>query len=164
MNYFEQSDKITEGIRKSFRSADAKMANRICYGYTAQPNGELAINENEAAVVQWIFGRYLTGDSFGKIAAGLEKMGIPSPTGKAKWNREAISKLLSNEKYVGSVLLQKTMSFVGMQMKNEGRLDRTLIQNHHSAIISVEDFRRVQEMKIERSKAPAEENSMTMSY
>lgn len=55
-NYFEQSDKITEGLRTSFRSADAKMANRLCYGYAANPNGELVINENEAAVVQWIFG------------------------------------------------------------------------------------------------------------
>lgn len=71
---------------------------------------------------------------------------------------------MSNEKYVGSVLLQKTMSFVGMQMKNEGQLDRVLIQNHHAAIISVEDFQRVQEMKIERSKAQTQEISKTMSY
>lgn len=97
MNYFEQSEKITEGLRKSFQSGDSKMANRVCYGYTVQPDGELAINEAEAKIVRWIFSRYLAGDSFGKISAGLEKHGVLSPTGKAKWNRETISKLLSNE-------------------------------------------------------------------
>lgn len=140
------------------------MANRVCYGYADQPDSELVINKNEAAVVQWIFDRYLVGDSFGKIATGLEKQGVLSPTGKAQWNREAISKLLSNEKYVGSVLLQKSMSFAGIQMKNEGELAQMLIQNHHSAIISVEDFQRVQEMKMERSKAQTQEISMIMSY
>ncbi|MEG1884463.1 MAG: recombinase family protein, partial [Clostridia bacterium] len=131
MNSFEQSVKITEGLRKSFQNTDCKMANRICYGYTTATDGELTINEVEAKIVRWIFERYLNGDSFGKIATALEKQGIPSPTGKAKWNREAISKLLSNEKYAGSVLLQKTMSFAGAQFKNDGELDQVLIQGHH---------------------------------
>jgi site-specific DNA recombinase len=74
------------------------------------------------------------------IAKNLEKRDIPSPTGKGKWSREAISKLLSNEKYVGNVLLQRTMREDGYQMKNQGELDRILIRNHHPAIISVELF------------------------
>lgn len=52
-----------------------------------------------------IFERYLASDSLGEIADGLEKHGIPSPTGKPRWYREAIGKLLSNEKYTGQVLL-----------------------------------------------------------
>ena len=59
-------------------------------------DGELTLNPEEAKVVSWIFERYLAGDSLGKIAARLEKQGIPSPTGRPKWNREAIDKLLSN--------------------------------------------------------------------
>lgn len=42
---------------------------------------------------------YLSGDSLGRVAAGLEEQVIPSPAGKSKWNREALNKLLSNEKY-----------------------------------------------------------------
>ena len=114
MKITTKSEQITEGLRKSFQTADCKMANRPCYGYTVDADGELVVQETEAAVVRWIFDRYLAGDSFGKIAAGLEKQGILSPTGKAKWNREAISKLLSNEKYTGSVLLQKTVSICGV--------------------------------------------------
>ena len=105
-NYIDKSNGITEGLRKSFQSTDCKMANRRCYGYDISPNGDLTVNQVEAEVVRLIFGWYLAGGSLSKIAASLEKQGVISPTGKAKWNREAIFKLLSNEKYTGSVLLQ----------------------------------------------------------
>lgn len=157
-----KSEIITEGIRKSFQTTDCKMANRICYGYTASTDGELTINEAEAKIVRWIFERYLGGDSFGKICAGLEKQGVSSPTGKTKWNREAISKLLSNEKYTGSVLLQKTMSFAGAQFQNDGELEQVLVKGHHEAIITAADFDRVQQMKNERSKSPMQ--TMKLSY
>ena len=81
-------------------------------------------NEAEAKIVRWIFDCYLVGDGLGKIVAGLQKQGIPSPTGKPKWNRESISKLLSNEKHTGSVLLQKTLSVCGTQFKNEESWNR----------------------------------------
>lgn len=85
------------------------MTKRRCYGYEVGSGGELAVNPDEAQVVCWIFERYLAGDSLGKIATGLAKQGILSPTGKPRWNREAIDKLLSNEKYTGRVMLQKTI-------------------------------------------------------
>jgi hypothetical protein len=71
---------ITEGLRKSFHSADCKMANRVCYNYTTATDGELVINEAEAKIINWIFERYLSGDSFGEISVGLEKQSILSPT------------------------------------------------------------------------------------
>lgn len=164
MSYINKSNLITEGLRNSFHNADCKMANRTCYGYTTATNGELAINEVEAQVVRFIFEHYLSGDSFGKIAAALEKQGILSPTGKVKWNREAISKLLSNEKYTGSVLLQKTMSFAGMQLQNDGELDQVLIKGHHAPIVSTFDFEMVQQMKNERSKNQTQACGMKMSF
>ncbi len=119
--------------------------------------GKRAINETEAKIVRWIFDRYLIGDSLGKIAAGLERQGVLSPTGKSKWNREKISKLLSNEKYTGSVLLQKTMSFAGTQLQNDGELDQELLKDRHEAIISRADFEKVQQMKKERSNSHAQD-------
>lgn len=162
-NFVNKSEQITEGLRNSFQTTDCKMANRVCYGYDVQPDGELAINETEAKVVRWIFNRYLAGDSLGKIVVGLEQRGVPSPTGKAKWSREAISKLLSNEKYTGSVLLQKTMSVCGTQMRNDGELAKVLVKNHHEAIICAEDFEKVQQLKQERSKTPTLECGMKLS-
>lgn len=163
-NTFTKSANITEGLRKSFQSMDCKMANRPCYGYAMDADGELVIQDAEAFVVRWIFDRYLAGDSFGKIAAGLEKQGILSPTGKAKWNREAISKLLSNEKYAGSVLLQKTVSICGVQFQNDGEQDQVLIKGHHEAIISVSDFKRAQQVKARRSKVQSQECGIKMLY
>ena len=127
------------------------MAHRKCYGYEVGSNGELAVNPEEAKVVRWMFEQYLAGDSLGKIASGLEQQGIPSPTSRPKWNREAINKLLSNEKYTGRVILQKTISTGAVQIENNGLMERYLYTGSHEAIISDEMFKVVQKEKQKRS-------------
>ncbi len=92
-----KSQEIRNGIQEKFKNGTTKLADRVCYGYTKSPDGHLIISEQEASVVRWIFERYLEGDSLGKIAKGLETRNIPSPTGKKKWNSEAINKLLSKD-------------------------------------------------------------------
>lgn len=103
----EQSKSIRAGLQKGFRNGTSKMVQCRCYGYDTGSDDELVIKSDEAAAVRWIFDCYLSGDSLGKIAAGLEEQGIPSSTGKPARDREALNKLLSNEKYTGRVLLQK---------------------------------------------------------
>ena len=145
MNIIKKSESIRAGKRKGFQDGTSKMAQRRCYGYDTGPDGKLIINPDEAAIVHWIFDQYLSCSSLGTIAAGLEKKGILSPTGKAKWNREALNKLLSNEKYTGRVLLQKTVSTGTAQIKNDGLMDRYLYTDSHEAIISDEVFQAVQQ-------------------
>lgn len=152
MDAVQQSEAIKAGLRKGFQDGSSKMVRRKCYGYALGSKGELEINPCEAKVVCWIFERYLAGDSLGKIAAGLERQGVRSPTGKPKWNREAIDKLLSNEKYTGQVLLQKTISTGAVQIENDGLMERYLYTSFHEAIISDEMFHAVQEEKQKRSK------------
>ena len=82
----------------------------------------------------------------------MEKQGILSPTGKSKWNREAIDKLLSNEKYIGCVLLQKTVSVAGCQIQNTGFQDQYLYSANHEAIISNDIFQVVQNEKKRRGR------------
>ena len=79
MNVIQKSEAIKNGLRKGFQDGSSKMAKRKCYGYDVDPDGELAMNPEEAQVVCWIFEQYLAGDSLGKIAAGLEKQGVRSP-------------------------------------------------------------------------------------
>ena len=74
---------IKGGIREGLREGTSKMADRTCYGYTKSDGGSLVINETEAEIVRWIFDRYLSGDSLGKIAAGLAERNI-SPHRKSK--------------------------------------------------------------------------------
>jgi len=161
MNKFEKSESIKAGLRKDFQDGSSKMAKRRCYGYKLNQDGELTINPDEAKIVHWIFERYLSGESLGKIADGLERQGILSPTGKPKWNREAIDKLLANEKYVGCVLLQKTISTGVSQIENNGLMDRYLYTDSHEAIIPDEMFKEVQQEKLKRSKKP--DNTIAMS-
>lgn len=164
MNIIEKSESIRAGLRRGFQDGTSKMAQRKCYGYNIGANGELVINPDEAAVVRWIFDRYLNGDSLGKIATGLEEQGIPSPTGKPKWNREALNKLLSNEKYTGRVLLQKTISTGGAQIKNDGFMERYLYSDSHEAIISDEIFRDAQQKKLQRTNQPEKEPSIQLFF
>ena len=164
MNIFEKSESIKAGLRQGFQEGNSKMAKRKCYGYTVGFDGKLVINSDEAQVVRWIFERYLAGDSLGKIASGLEQQGIPSPTGKSKWNREAIYKLLSNEKYTGRVLLQKTISTGISQIENNGLMDRYLYTDTHEAIISDEMFMAVQQEKLTRAKNPEKTVAMRLNF
>ena len=154
MNNIQKSESIKAGLRKGFQDGSSKMAQRRCYGYSTAPDGRLVIDSAEAETVCWIFQRYLEGDSLGKIAAGLESQGILSPTGRPKWNREAIDKLLSNEKYTGRVLLQKMISTGTSRIENDGLMDRYLYTGSHEAIISDELFEAVQQEKMHRSKSP----------
>lgn len=73
------------------------------------------MNPDEEKVVCWIFEQYLAGNSLGKIAAGLERQGILFPTGRSKWNREAIDKLLSNA--CGKITLkQQSLDTSGVEL------------------------------------------------
>ena len=164
MNTILKSETIKNGLRKGFQDGSSNMAKRKCYGYDINPDGELTINPEEAQVVCWIFEQYLAGNSLGKIAAGLEKRSIPSPTGKPRWNREAIDKLLSNEKYTGRVLIQKTVSTGAVQIENNGLMERYLYTGSHEAIISDEMFMAVQQEKLSRSKEPQKEITMKLTF
>ena len=163
MNVIQKSEAIRNGLRKGFQDGSSKMAKRKCYGYDVGPDGKLTVNPDETKVVCWIFERYLAGDSLGKIATGLEHQGILSPTGRPRWNREAIDKLLSNEKYTGRVLLQKTVSTGAVQIENDGFMDRYLYTGTHEAIISDEMFMAVQQEKLNRSKEPQNQVAMKLS-
>ena len=147
----QKSALITAGMRNAFRDGTSKLANRICYGYEYDERGDLAVCEDEADMVRQIFGYYLAGASLGQIADYLAEHEIPSPTGKPRWGREAIGKLLRNEKYVGQVRLQKTIVKDGKQVVNR-EVDQYLYTNNHPAIITTEAFEETQMRLLERSK------------
>ena len=102
-----KSEQIRAGLQKGFQSGTSAKASTVCYGYKVTRSGELAIDSTEAKIVTFIFHQFMNGNSPGKISDALARMGVSSPTGKATWSRETISKLLNNEKYVGDVVLGK---------------------------------------------------------
>ena len=103
----QKSKSIKWGLKSGFASGTSRLANRICYGYTHNESGKLIAEPQEAEIVRLIFQLYLDGMSLSGISKELRKCGVPSPTGKETWTPRAVDKLLSNEKYIGNVLLGK---------------------------------------------------------
>ena len=116
----------------------------------------LEINENEAQVVRYIFRQYLSGQSLESIAKDLSRCGVPTKAGGPRWGMTAVGYILSNEKYVGDSLLQKsytTKSLPHRIVKNHGKYPKYYIQNSHPAIIDRNTFEQVQKLLERRREA-----------
>lgn len=116
-------------------------------GYKKGPNGEIAIDEEEAKVVKRIYFDFMIGKSAENIARELTRDGIKTPAGKDKWGKASVLAILSNEKYKGDALLQKTfvVNFLDhKKKKNEGEIPQYYVKNSHPWIISEEEWELVQ--------------------
>ena len=145
-----RSENIKFGIRHRMRSGKTLLNHTQFLGYTKGPDGALQIVPEEAEIVRLIFYLYVQGNGVRKIKKYLESHGIKTVTGKAEWSTSTIDRMLSNEKYVGQVLMQKTYTpdfLSGKKEKNYGQLTMYLVENAHEPIIDRETFDRVQEMK-----------------
>ena len=74
--------------------------------------------------------------------------------GKTVWSKRSIETILTNEKYVGDVILYKTFSPDFPEKKriqNNGEHKKYIQEDHHPSIISREMFRAVREMRESRS-------------
>ena len=80
---------------------------KLPYGYVLIGK-EIVIHEEKADVVRSIFDDYLAGASLGKIVDLLFKKGVVSPTGKVKWTRAAVDKLLANKNISPWLVLRYT--------------------------------------------------------
>ena len=138
---YSKSEDIKWGLRKSFQNPDSKYYQRICYGYTHDEEGKLIIREEQAEIVRLIYEMAASEVSLARISAYLEDMEVPSPRGKKTWSKETLRKILSNEKYKGSVTLQKTFVenyLEHKQVKNTGQLDIYQINYNHQPVIYVD--------------------------
>ncbi|MEW8994445.1 recombinase family protein [Clostridium sp.] len=148
------STAIKWGLKRGFETGESKLYMRKCFGYKCSETGELVIDEEQAVVVRRIFDLYLSGYSVDMIMQELASNHIKSPTGKDKWSKRTIQRMLTNEKYIGSVMLGKTYTgqFPNSQQKiNRGEQEQYLMKNAHESIISIEVFEKVQEEMKRRS-------------
>ncbi len=144
------SDNIKWGIRERMREGKVCLNCTRFLGYDKDKNGRLVVVESEAVIVRKIFELYLNGWGVRKIKKYLEENGIKTVTGKDVWSTSTIDRILSNEKYVGDVLMQKSFTediLTGKRKKNEGELDMYFIENDHEAIVSRNTFTMVQKKK-----------------
>ncbi len=145
-----RSENTKFGMRHRMMSGKVILNHTQFLGYTKGADGVLQIVPEEAEIVRKIFDLYIHGNGVRKIKRYLEEHGIKTVTGKSEWSTSTIDRMLSNEKYMGQVLMQKTYTpdfLTGRQEKNEGQLDIYLIEDAHEPIIDKETFDRVQKMK-----------------
>ncbi len=151
------SENCTWGQRKRFADGKVTVPFKRFLGYDRGPDGNLVLNKDEAVIIRRIYSMFLQGMTPHGIAARLTADGIKSPGGKDKWNAGAVRSILTNEKYKGDALLQKsyTVDFLTKKKKvNEGEIPQYYVEGNHEAIISPEVFEMVQQ-EMERRKTSA---------
>ena len=134
------------GIRQRMKSGTYR-TNFDCFGYRKGDDGVPVVIEREAAVVREIYDLFLDGKSFVMIAKYLSERGISTYSGKPTWTQSRVKEILTNEKYAGDLLLQKTYIEDTISKKsrvNNGELAKYLITNNHSAIIDRDTYNLVQ--------------------
>ena len=148
------SENSTWGIRRRFEQGRLFINATKFLGYDKNQNGNLVINEKQAKIVRRIYTEFLDGKGANRIARELERDRVQNWNGKAKWYENSIRKMLTNEKYMGDALLQKTYTVDFLNKKraeNTGQVPQYYVEDSHPAIIEKEMWEAVQ-LEMERRR------------
>ena len=147
----QESESLSANVRLGiqFRNQEGKVRvnHNWFLGYTKDEEGKLIIEPDQAEVLRRIYAEYLDGKSLLQIKRGLEADGVLNGAGHEKWYESNIKQILTNEKYIGDALLQKTCTVSILEkkrVKNDGALPKYYVEGCHEAIISRDIFLQVQ--------------------
>lgn len=142
------SANVKFGKAQSAREGNATFHYKNFLGYRKGADGKPEIEPEGAETVKMIYEIFLGGDSLMKVAEKLDSAGRPTPSGHGKWSSSTVRSILSNEKYAGDVIINKTYTEDCLSKKirvNNGERQKFYIENNHPAIIDKTTFARVQE-------------------
>ena len=137
------SENTTWGRRRSFANGKASVAYSHFLGY----GPGFTIIEEQAETVRLIYRLFLSGYSTLTIAKKLEELGREAPYGGSRWYHDSVKAILTNEKYKGDALLQKTYTEDFLTKKvvvNTGEVPMYYVEGHHKGIVDSETFELVQ--------------------
>jgi len=149
------SQNVTWGQRARFAEGKVSMPYKNFLGYDRGEDGTPVVNEAQAAVVRRIYAMFLDGKTVSGIAAALTAEGVPTPGGRRKWQPRVVENILTNEKYKGDALLQKTYcaDFLTKKMKrNGGEVPQYYVEGSHPPIVGAALFDHARE-ELKRRKA-----------
>lgn len=168
------SANVNWGIQQSMREGKVRIQYRNLYAYRQGSDGTPEIIPEQAEVVREIYARYLAGASLRMIQDWLIENQIPNGRGQNDWTHVAIKGILTNEKYCGDVLMQKTYTpdcITHKSVKNRGERPMYLVQNNHPPIVDRGTYDAVQAEMARRSalrspsrKAPTGQSCYTSKY
>lgn len=148
------SKNIAWGKQKSAEAGKVDFQYKKMLGYRKGVDGQPEIVPEEAEIIRRIYRRYLAGCSLGQIKQELEQDNIPTAQKVERWSSAVIHNILTNEKYMGDALLQKTYitdCITKKVKKNMGERPMYYVENNHPAIIPRETFDQVQKEMTRRS-------------
>jgi len=158
------SANVRWGIQQRMKSGTYSAGFKLL-GYRKSKDGEIQIVPEEADIVKTIFERYLDGASIDQLKKFLEGNHVKTSRDKTEWSYSVIRDMLSNEKYVGDVLTQKTfrVDCISKKVKkNRGELTKYLISNNHTPIIDRDTFNRVQ-MELSRRSSKRKKSDLSIT-
>ena len=146
------SDNIRWSIQKNFQAGKPKIDLNRMLGYDKGENGEWVINPEQAKTVRYIFERYVCGQTANRIAKELNELGRKT-VNKKNWSASSVLTVLRNEKYVGDIEMQKTITkdfLTHRSTINKGEAPRYYVENHHVGIIDRSTWDKAQTMLYEK--------------
>lgn len=148
------SKNVAWGKAKSAEAGKVTFQYKKMLGYRKGADGQPEIVPEEAEVIKRIYHRYLDGCTLGQIKRELDEDNVPTAQGVEFWSPAIIHNILTNEKYIGDALLQKTYvtDCISKKVKkNQGERAMYYVENNHPAIISREMFDQVRNEMTRRS-------------
>lgn len=144
----------TWGVRRRFEQGKVTINEKKFLGYDKDSEGNLIINEKQAAIVKRIYKDFLDGKGTAHITRELEEEKVKNWNDTSKWYESTIKSILQNEKYKGDAILQKTYTvdfLTKERVKNTGKVPKYYVEESHPAIIEPETWEAVQ-LEMERRK------------
>jgi DNA invertase Pin-like site-specific DNA recombinase len=142
---------IQWAVQRKYQRGEVMVDTNRLLGFCKDESKNLVIIPEEADIIRQIYRLYLSGVSAYKIAKILTAQNVQGCQAKA-WHANRIISIISNEKYAGSCLMQK--SYVdenGNQVMNHGQRAKYWIEHAHEAIISQSDWDQAQQTRKKRA-------------
>ena len=161
------SKNITWSVRKKFEEGTPVFMYKRFLGYRKGADGEPEIVPSEATIVERIFNLYLAGETVDKISKMMQAENYDIPGKTISFSKGMIMNMLSNERYCGDAILQKSVTIDCIEKKrkkNTGEAPMYYVQNNHPTIIDRVTFNKVQEELARRkTKTPGSAKSSITS-
>lgn len=150
------SIKAKRGIETRVQEGSA-ISSKAAYGYKIEEDSTTGLRkyllgeDEEIETVNYIFQKYLLGETLGDISRSLTSNGIISPSGKRIWNKSTVESILKNPLYSGQ-LNQMRYQKQGYTYYGDGRKiirverDRWINSGNFKGIVDVEIYNTVQNM------------------
>lgn len=148
------SENVKWNIRKRFSEGIDIMKSKRFLGYKRNKETKILVRDpKDAPIVREIFDLYVQGYGPAYIANVMQQKGYLTGAGKPFWSNSTIMFVLSNEKYCGDNVMQKTITLdylTHKRVKNNGVAPKFVVENSHERIISKETFLMAQQIRESR--------------